>query len=228
MQIRNGNDIIEFTDIKGNLNSDISHLYIDGNKVIKVYNEDINDFNRLDKDIFDKLSKLDSKAFLKLRDYYGVNVKRIIDDKEIPMTTAYSYDYVNRKDKFMIDMPMDYTINTLYEFDKIVKYLNDEKILIGDSHAGNVVISDNNLVIIDPDYYEFSNFAKRRNRELINFYITDLWCLEAGLSNYFDRKAVTDILYKGYMQDYLKENIKRLDEKTPRDLIEKTLRKRNK
>lgn len=42
MQIRNGNDIIEFTDIKGNLNSDISHLYIDGNKVIKVYNEDIN------------------------------------------------------------------------------------------------------------------------------------------------------------------------------------------
>jgi 5-methylthioribose kinase len=128
----------------------------------------------------------------------------------------------------MIDMPMDYTINTLYEFDKIIKFLNKEKILIGDSHAGNVIITDDNLVIIDPDYYEFNDKASRRNRELINFYITDLWAIEYGLYNYFDKKALNDILYKGYMQDYLKENIKRLDEKTPRDLIEKTLRKRNK
>lgn len=210
---------VEFKD------SNFATLYLKDNEVLKVYDSTIRSDFRLSEKMFDELSSLKSKAFLNLRDCYmdDINIEGYTEN----VVSAYSYDFIEKMSTKMIDMPMEYTIESLYRFKNLVELLNMHRIMICDAHSLNVIPNENGLVIIDPDRYYFAPDAHAYNLYKINEYISDLWGDEYGL---FDddpeRDKIKNLFYSDDLFHYLEVMQSRLNEKTPRDLLDKVYRKK--
>ena len=224
MIVKNRGNIVEFNNATMFKNTHYSDLYFDGDKLIKVYDDDKAPSHvRLTEGVFKSLSSINCDAFLKLRDCYveELNLDGYLDDA----VTAYSYDYIENVDKKMIDMPMEYTIESLYRFRELVELLNMRRVAIRDAHGENVLVTENGLVVIDPDMYYSSPEVHNTNLQNVNEYIVDLWGDEYGLS-YGDkenRNKIRELFYYTDVDSYIDMMIPRLNEKTPRDLIEKVL-----
>ena len=99
------------------------------------------------------------------------------------------------------------------------------RVAIRDAHGENVLVTENGLVVIDPDMYYSSPEVHNTNLQNVNEYIVDLWGDEYGLS-YGDkenRNKIRELFYYTDVDSYIDMMIPRLNEKTPRDLIEKVL-----
>ena len=202
-----------------------AYVYKNGSLSYKEYMDGC--YNRIKREVFESLKDIDHPNFIKLRDLYH------IDDKVM----GYSYDYVNQSDKLMIDMPIDYTYQTLYQLRSLLSELSKRKILIDDENYNNVIVGNDSLVIIDPDMYrchKSEDYVKRENISLIMGYLTTLWGEEYikkhgikyckyfnydynALDEYFDRYSIRDI--EGDISDKLNTNT--LDE-----LISNVVKKR--
>lgn len=228
MIIKNKGCILEL-DVPMYKDTHFSTLYLRGNELIKVYDDSkAPSYERISERVFNNLTSINSEAFLNLRKCYSAKVQ-LMEEYPEEVVTAYTYDYIKSIDNKMIDMPMDYTIETLYRFRELVELLNLRRIEIRDAHAKNVVRTENGLVIIDPDRYISSPEAYHNNLRKINEYIIDLWGDEFGLEEEnLQRDDIKNLFFNDDVDAYIDVMKSRLNEKTPRDLIEKTLRKRNK
>jgi tRNA A-37 threonylcarbamoyl transferase component Bud32 len=141
------------------------------------------------------------------------------------MITAYSYDYIKTINKKMIDLPMDYTLSSMYELKKFVEFLNNNNVLICDSSAANCLVTEDKLVVIDPDHYEINNKCEEENLKEMNLYLVDLWCEEYGLKSKDDIELISKQFYDKNIDLYLYKMAMKLTEKTPREFITKTLKK---
>ena len=152
MIIKNKGSILEL-DVPMYKDTHFSTLYLRGNELIKVYDDSkAPSYERISERVFNNLTSINSEAFLNLRKCYSAKVQ-LMEEYPEDVVTAYTYDYIKSIDNKMIDMPMDYTIETLYRFRELVELLNLRRIEIRDAHAKNVVRTENGLVIIDPDRY---------------------------------------------------------------------------
>lgn len=202
-----------------------SQIYKVGDKIIKRYKDGEDDYVRLQKEVFDILKKSNLPAFMKLRDVYTEDVQLFVDDDFKEMITAYSYDYIETINKKMIDLPMEYTLSSMCELKKLVEFLNNNNVLIGDSSAANCLVTEDNLVVIDPDYFEINDKCEEENLKEINHYISDLWCEEYGLKSMDDIRLISKQFYDKNIDLYLYKMNMRLTEETPREFITKTLQK---
>jgi hypothetical protein len=178
-----------------------AQVYKDGNLSYKEYMDDC--YSRIKREVFESLKDINHPNFIKLRDLYH------IDDKVM----GYSYDYVKSSDNLMIDMPIEYTYQNLYQLKSLLNELNKRKILIDDENYNNVIVGNDSLVIIDPDMYRIHNsedYVRRENTSLLIGYLTTLWGEEYIkkhgikyckyfnygynlLDDYFDRYSIRDI-----------------------------------
>ena len=98
---------------------------------------------------------------MELIDYSSVICKNPMDSLAISFPSrkivrAYSYKYIEESPIKSIDLPIEYSLRSLYELNKFIKELNKRGIQIVDAHGSNCIPSKNNIVIIDPDSYMLS------------------------------------------------------------------------
>ncbi len=138
------------------------------------------------------------------------------------MLTGYTSEFIETRKGAMVDLPMEYTLNTLYEFRKLLKILNDNNILIADTNRNNSIVGFDNLVIIDPDSYEFNEISceiEKENMESINRYLLSKWVAEMPITDKTVFEKISKELFDYEEGDYLDVMSKRLRGKTPRDVI---------
>lgn len=205
--------------------STFAKMYINEGTLIKKYRAEADYYSRLDLDVFNKLCELDSPCFINLKDCYTSTVTMPRDGKEKEVINAYTSDFIRKKITKTIDMPMEYTLETLYEFKKIVEFLNNNSIVIVDECAKNCIVSKNGIVIVDPDFFKLDSLAYKFNLSHINTYIIDLWCNEYGIYDLGGYRDLEKLFYKKSTEDYYEVMKERLDEKTPREVIKKHLKK---
>lgn len=197
--------------------------------VIKKYFRNYATGGHIKEDIFYTLKDINSKTFMDLIDCSITTVESKGLDYGKKVIRAYSSKYVKKSNKKSIDMPMDYTINSIYEMFKLIKIFNELGIRIEDTFGDNLIVTDENIVIIDPDFYSFDKRLDiMKNLEGLNRYISELWCNEYGISQEDEvaRFNMNKFFYKESYENYMKEMCKILNEKTPRDIIKKTLHKK--
>ena len=198
--------------------------------VIKRYFDDCF-INRIYGDVFDKLKTIDNDCFIKLLD------KKMTTIHGEEKVQEYTYKYINKLNDLMIDLPMEYTYETLHQYQLILQKLNKLKISIFDANEDNAIVSNNGLVIIDPDLYSFDKSdyikgLKDHNKEYITLYISELWREEFILKH--GKKYLKELYVKNNPFEYLfknndgniDENLKdRLNAKTPDELLYKLVKK---
>jgi len=198
-------------------------VYKDGDLMIKKYMSERSDYyDRLSPAIFDILSDISSPAFINLIDSFKTKVRLFPDDYDIDMLTGYTSEFIETRKGLMVDLPMEYTLHTLYEFRKLLKILNDNNILIADTNRNNSIVGFDNLVIIDPDCYEFNEIScdiEKENMESINRYLLSKWVAEMRITDKAVAEKIREKLFDYEKGDYLDVMSKRLRAKTPRDVI---------
>ena len=226
MLIANNSEFVNFENANKKFNGGCSEIFVKDNLAIKRYYEDRYPkyFGRINKDVFETLKEIDNNAFIDLHDCFSKHA--LIDHHREEVVTGYTYSLVNSVDKLMIDMPMDYTLRTLYKFRLLLESLNGNHLVVRDAHATNVVKAEDNLVIIDPDAYYFDDKDYKDNLRMLNNYVSKLWFQEYGLYGLEDYKKIAE-LFKYKNEDlYLKEMYERLDEETPRELLDKVFKRK--
>ena len=198
--------------------------------VIKRYFDDCF-INRIYGDVFDKLKTIDNNCFIKLID------KKMTEIHGVDKVKEYTYKYITKLNELMIDLPMEYTYETLHQYQLILNKLNKLKISIFDANENNAIISSNGLTIIDPDLYsidksEYTKGLIDHNKEYITLYISELWREEFILKHgekyrkqlYFDINPF-EKLFK-CNNDNIDYNLKeRFNAKTPDELLYKLVKK---
>ena len=220
MKIKNNDSYISFDNARGVNYGSCSEIYVDGDLAIKKYFEDkfSEYFGRMDKKVFETLKTIDSNCFIDLQDYFSKQT--LIGDEKEEILTGYTYKYIKAIDSLMIDMPMEYTLNTLYEFRYLLEYLNGYHLVVRDAHARNVVKGEKNLVIIDPDCYRFDDEDYKDNLIMLTNYVSKLWFQEYGKYSYEDFKKIANLFEFKDKDLFLKEMHERLKGDTPRDLLD--------
>ena len=199
----------------------ISALYKKNDKIYKMfYNLEYNYSSRLDKEVFDFLKDTNFKAFMNLDKTFSYKNGVYVENDNCEVIDGYSYDYIERQDTKMIDLPMGYTLRSMGELVRFVQYLNQSGIAIVDPHSKNCIVGKDNLVIIDPDYFELDNYAFERNLNEMNSYLSDLWCDEYGIKDLYDRQYVHKLFYNENIDSYLYKMNLLLDEETPREFLD--------
>lgn len=227
--ITNDNGELIFPNGKHFRSSNFANIYTDGKTVLKEYYKDVSRYLRIYKEAFDELSKVNSPAFLKLRECFTETIKPCEGyDFEVTNVIGYTYDYIEESYQDMIDMPMEYTLNTIHEFDLLVKECNKRGILLDDPNKGNSLVTKDNLVIIDPDLFEIRRTEDEleSNYEIANRYIVNKWASEYPLIEKYEVDELFTQYFKDYDKDfkydYYQSMKMRLKEKTPNDLLYKT------
>ena len=132
---------------------------------IKIYNRGI-DFDHclLNTDIYEDLKKIksDNLVDIKMALYKDKENKRITD--------AYLLTYYEEKYDDFLEIPTDYLLYNLEEIFKLIKEISIFKIRLHDLKRENLILTKNNIVLIDPDrwYYNFLSSIEAVERLNIN------------------------------------------------------------
>ena len=204
-------------------------VYRYGDIAIKKYRNVSYDCDNIQLDMFENLREIQLPAFVELID---CTTEVVEDERETydiygrpnkrEVVSAYSSRFYETSDEFMIDKPMDYTLNSLYEFKKLVEELNKKDIVIADSHGENLIVTDNNIVIIDPDFYRKHKNPDKINQKRVKEYLRELWLDE------YDREFETEYVIKNLLKGSIDETIDRIkssNESTPRKLLARELKR---
>ena len=206
-----------------------SVIYKHEDVAIKVYNHaDYNCKWNIEIELFEKLKEIKLKGFMELIDYSSVICKDPMDSLAISFPSrkivkAYSYKYIEESPIKSIDLPIEYSLCSLYELNKFMKELNIRGIQIVDAHGENCIPSKNNIVIIDPDSYILSRaYITERNLCYIREYLFSLWFKEYGIKRLSSQQQNE---FKNMLSDGdVAQNIENLSLKfkvnTPRKIID--------
>ncbi|MBO4245388.1 MAG: hypothetical protein J5892_01455 [Bacilli bacterium] len=197
---------------------------------IKVYHSTTyNSIGNINLELFEKLKEIQSKAFMELIDYSIILCKDeyCLSGNLHPkrrLIRAYSYKYLPKLPIKSIDMPIDYSLKSIYELKKFMLELNKKGIKIRDAHSENCIPTSDNIVIIDPDDYVLTNQdVTDNNISEIREYLFDLWLEEYGLNNHEQKNKLIDIF-----NDYdIEKDVERVSHefkaKTPRKILDRCL-----
>lgn len=132
---------------------------------IKIYNRGI-DFDHclLNTDIYEDLKKIKSDNLVDIK-------MALYKDKENKsITDAYLLTYYEEKYDDFLEIYTDYLLYNLEEIFKLIKEISIFKIRLHDLKRENLILTKNNIVLIDPDrwYYNFLSSIEAVERLNIN------------------------------------------------------------
>ena len=192
-------------------------IYEKDGLVFKKFNTDTQPKYILKKKVFKKLKSLDIPHFITLDNYYyqfkGLNELLCID--------AYTYKYIDQDNTTLLFQDKEYILEMVNELTKAIDCFTKNGIGLFDCHSGNIIFSENDVTIIDPDMFYLSKMPSRilnrKNKiKLLNYIKSTLnsniekYCDSSYYYNYaklFDFKVNSDT-------DIVKELDSKIKEKT--------------
>lgn len=159
MEFYNNNITIDSDNFKYYDEGSTAKVYKCGNILLKIYKVDTPFKYRIKKRVFNELTKIDSKNFVDLDTCLYSN-KAIANKLLRP--DAYVMKNISGKKIKLIDQNKDYLIKCLNELDNLATILSEHKIIMNDTHRGNIIFTKDGAFIIDPDQFEFSHLSKKK------------------------------------------------------------------
>lgn len=181
--------------------------------ILKKYNFSTEYCIRLQRDIFEFLKSVDFSCIMKLYDIY-MNSEytgksklwfRIINYKKF-VIDAYTAKYYEKADTESTIASKEYLLESFYKIESFFNYLSKNKIKVNDIKSGNTVFTDNGIVLVDPDLYEFLH-GYSVDRVLINNKICLNYLFKSILMNNCNSKQESVKLDKFYADNFNPNNI---------------------
>lgn len=121
---------------------------------------------------------------LKLKNYYEIH--NFYNNKN-GIFKAITMKYYKKEDIDILTMPIEYTLDNLFKIQSSIDILTQNRILVEDTHTGNIIMDNNSITIIDVDLYNFSNFyigkaLENKNNQRLAYLFREIF-IEA-ISNY--------------------------------------------
>lgn len=165
---------------------------------IKIYNRGI-DFDHclLNTNIYEDLKKIKSDNLVDIK-------MALYKDKENKsITDAYLLTYYEEKYDDFLEIYTDYLLYNLEEIFKLIKEISIFKIRLHDLKRENLILTKNNIVLIDPDRWYFDNLSKEKIEKLNVNNITGLFgeIVKESLKNNY-----LDFLIENNLYDYVISN----------------------
>lgn len=134
-------------------------IHRSGDTILKRYYESTENVYRINKKIFDFLKTIDSPNFIQLYDIYTKSnyPKFLLSKVHIIKfrADAYTAKYYKPVDIDPLYYPKEYLLESFLEIEKIINYLSNNRVAADDLKKKNAVLTDDRIVLIDPDLYSF-------------------------------------------------------------------------
>lgn len=156
-------------------------IYKINDKAIKVFKIDYQSI--LSEDTFAFLKSISSPNFMKLDKYKMkyINYKKVLE--------YYTYTFIEESKK---EKTLDYFLDNFERLEKLSKIFSENRIKLGDLTFENVILQEDNIVLIDPDSYIFSDNLEEieeNNRSELTYLFIDI------INNSFDKQCVLNNQY---------------------------------
>ena len=150
--------------------------------MLKVYNYDFNDRYRLSKGIFEYLKKADLPSVVDLYEYFYLTGSYIL--QFLGGIDAFSMQEITGDRVQFINYDRRQLIEIMKNLEQTLIALSKKKIILRDMHAGNIVLTDNGLTIIDCDQFMPSSSSEKicylENKKNTLDCINSIICSEFG------------------------------------------------
>ena len=146
------------------LNNEVGHGVC---ATIYRYNEDLC-FKRYDRGIYLEKNFLKTDIYKDLRNINHpnlVNSKKILyKDKKYKYTAdAYLLSYYKEIYDDFLEIPTEYLLYNLEEIFKLLKIISEYKIRLDDLKRENILLTEENIVLTDPDLWDYEYLTKDKN-----------------------------------------------------------------
>ena len=183
-------------------------IYRYGDTILKKYYLSTEHFIRIKKDIFDFLKDTDYSCFIKLYNAYmkiDYDIKsklwfRITNHNKF-IIDAYTAKYYEKTDIDPAFISKEYLLESFYKIESFFNYLSKNKIKVYDIKRENVVFTDDGIVLVDPDLYEFLH-EYSVERTLINNKICLNYLFKSILINNCNTTYECDKLDRFYVDNF--------------------------
>ena len=164
---------------------------------IKIYNRGI-DFDHclLNTDIYEDLKKIKSDNLVDIKMPLYKDNKSIID--------AYLLTYYKEQYDDFLEIPTEYLLYNLEEILKLIKEISEYKIRLDDLKRENIILTKDNIVLIDPDrwYYKFKDSEK----EIEKLNINNIMAMFSKITKESLKNNYLDFLIENNLYDYVISN----------------------
>lgn len=166
---------------------------------IKIYNRGI-DFDHclLNTSIYDDLKTIKSDNLVDIK-------MALYKDKENKsITDAYLLTYYEEKYDDFLEIYTDYLLYNLEEIFKLIKEISIFKIRLHDLKRENIILTKDNIVLIDPDrwYYKFKDSEK----EIEKLNINNIMAMFSKITKESLKNNYLDFLIENNLYDYVISN----------------------
>lgn len=146
----NNNNLLKTQDFSYYASGQFSNIYKNDDILLKIYKEDCGYRYIISNRMFNYLRKKEIPNLVKLYQSYhrfnGFFYKHLRAD-------AYTMKYIKDKKIQLIDMDKGYLCDILGMLEETLGELSENKILIEDSHKGNILFTEGKVTILDPDQF---------------------------------------------------------------------------
>lgn len=148
-----------------------ANIYLFKDNLVKIYYNSTLESQKIRKKIFFVLKSINSKNFVSLKDpiYRG--------EESIFSPDGYTMKEVKGGKIVPLYADSEYLLEMIKMLDNLSDILTNERISIFDTNPGNIIFTENNVVVIDPDMYSKSilpkNILKRNNKIAVMKYVNN-------------------------------------------------------
>ena len=171
------------------------------------YTEDLC-FKRYDRGMNNIEYFLDTTTYEALRNISNphlVNIKKLLYKDKISKykADAYLLSYYKEIYKDFLEVPTEYLLYNIEEIFKLLNKISEYKLRIHDLKRENILLTDTNIVLTDPDRWYFDNLSKEEIEKLNVNNITGLFgeMVKESLKNNY-----LDFLIENNLYDYVISN----------------------
>lgn len=175
-------------------------VYKCGNQCIKLYNQTMNmSWNRLSKVMYKKLKAIPNPSLVNITDI-------LYKEKQDYIVNGYIMDYYQKTDDDILEYPTEYLLRNAHNFLEISANCSSKKIKLLDIRMANVLITKNNLVLIDPDKWEIKGNLDYFELEKINSSIV-ISLLDDIICKYLNKYHSKEMAAKRISADYVSRRL---------------------
>ena len=191
-------------------------VYKQGQMLLKAYKIDCKYWNMINLKLFQRIKEANIPHMLKLYDYYYA--EKSFWNYILGME-AYTMGYAGERIPSLIHAKTEYLLDMIADLEKILPELCKNKILLNDTHYGNIIFSENNVTIIDPDRFYLVkhhgyDYILKKNKEAIVDYVISTMVHELIQSKkdeliihtpYYLRNLSTDCIAMSFKQYFTED-----------------------
>lgn len=119
---------------------------------VKVYGEDLDCYYRLKEKVYNILKQIQSD--------FLVQIDQLLYSNQLDKVAGYLMKYYSPQELKILEKDTDYSLYILEKFMKLSELLTRKHITMDDLKRDNIIYTGKEIVIIDPDFFEYHpNFS---------------------------------------------------------------------